>query len=131
MKLKDAREAYYEYTKKASEVARSLAFGGIALIWVFKTDVGGIPKVPDALLLPAALLATSLAFDLLQGVAGSVIWGVFHRLKERESELGENPEIDAPGWINLPTLFFFWGKLILVGSGFVLIIKFTLGKWLS
>lgn len=108
MKLKDAREAYYEYTKKASEVARSLAFGGIALIWVFKTDVGGIPKVPDALLLPAALLATSLAFDLLQGVAGSVIWGVFHRLKERESELGENPEIDAPGWINLPTLFFFW-----------------------
>lgn len=110
MKLKDAREAYYEYSKKASEVARSLAFAGIALIWVFKTDANGIPKVPDDLLLPTALLAASLAFDLLQGVAGSVIWGPFHRLKEREREPGDDPEIDAPAWINWPTLFFFWGK---------------------
>ncbi len=129
MKLKDAREAYYEYSRKASEVSRSLAFAGIALIWIFKEDVAGSPRVPAGLVLPSILLASSLAFDLLQGVVASLLWGGFHRFKERQIKPGEDPEFKAPRWINWPTLFCFWGKLILVGAGLYLIILFTLGKW--
>lgn len=45
MKLKDAREHYYFYSGKTSDLVRQLGLAGIAVIWLFKSDVQGIPKI--------------------------------------------------------------------------------------
>ena len=66
MKLSDYRNTYYEFSDKASNVGRKLAFAGIAIIWIFKIEGEGAPKIPEKLFTPSALLATALAFDLLQ-----------------------------------------------------------------
>ncbi len=131
MKLIQAREAYYQYTEKASDVARTLAFAGIALIWIFKVGDSGTPRIPHRLLPPTFLLAGSLVFDLLQYVVGSILWGAFHRIKERTIPKGNDPEFEAPAWMNWPGIILFYGKLILVAWGFLLLIRYTLKAWLE
>jgi len=39
MKLAQARGHYEYFSGKASDISRQLGFAGIALIWVFKTQV--------------------------------------------------------------------------------------------
>lgn len=89
MKLKDARDNYYFYTGKASELVRQLGLAGIAVIWLFKKEVAGVPKIPEELLLPLVLIVLGLALDLLQYVSASIIWGVFQRWKEKRVEEDE------------------------------------------
>lgn len=56
MKLKKIQEQYYLQTTRASDVARQLAFAGIAAIWVFKTDSStGPPCQPTCCPLPSHL----------------------------------------------------------------------------
>ena len=45
MKLKDAREIYYFYSGKTSDLVRQLGLAGIAVIWLFKYDVQGIAEL--------------------------------------------------------------------------------------
>ena len=113
MKLSDFRGDYYALSGKASDVARQLCFAGIALIWIFKPEKGGLLAVPVQLHTPAALFVVALAFDLLQYVLGSAIWGVFSRYHEWH---GKKPDdlLEAPGYFNWPANFCFWGKLTLV-----------------
>ncbi len=68
MTLKEAREAYYEHSGKASDVLRQLGVAGIGVIWVFKAEVHGAMVIPRPLLLPALLLVGGLFLDLLQHV---------------------------------------------------------------
>ena len=83
MKLEDARENYYYYSQKTSEIVRQLGFAGIAVIWVFKTEVEGKIVVPPELLSAGKLIVIGLGFDLLHYVAGTLAWGVFNGIKER------------------------------------------------
>ena len=84
MKLKDALDNYYFHSSKASDIVRQLGLAGIAIIWIFKHDVQGIPKIPHELLLPLELIVLGLTFDLLQYFVAAIIWSNFHRCKERE-----------------------------------------------
>jgi hypothetical protein len=84
MKLKDCREAYESSSGKASDLVRYLGFAGIALIWVFKMDRGGVPVLSSELYLPAALIAAGLTADLLQYVAHGVTYWVVFRCKEKD-----------------------------------------------
>lgn len=117
MNLADVRAAYYERTAKASDIARQLGFAGIAIIWVFKTEVAGSLTIPNELRLAGVLLVISLALDFLQYVYASSAWGIFHRFKENERDNKEargiafTDEFQAPDQINWPTLIFFWMKL--------------------
>lgn len=117
MNLADVRAAYYERTAKASDIARQLGFAGIAIIWVFKTEVAGSLTIPNELRLAGVLLVISLALDFLQYVYASSAWGIFHRFKENERDNQEargiafTDEFQAPDQINWPTLIFFWMKL--------------------
>ena len=56
MKLKDARDLYYFYSGKTSDLVRQLGLAAIAVIWIFKFEVGGTPKIPNDLGLPLALI---------------------------------------------------------------------------
>ncbi|MDP8217159.1 MAG: hypothetical protein P9M03_00325 [Candidatus Theseobacter exili] len=131
MKLSNYRETYYILSGKASDVARQLAFAGIALVWIFKQEARGIPEIPTNLILPSALLASALAFDLLQYIWASAIWGGFQKYHEKKrGEEEKDPDLIAPNWFNWPTLTFFWFKLVFVITAYFLIIKYILSCWL-
>ncbi|RJX32142.1 MAG: hypothetical protein C4516_05810 [Oxalobacter sp.] len=123
MNLKDYRETYYTYTAKASDISRQLSFAGIAFIWIFKTTSGGLLSVPTMLQLAGVLFALTLAADLLQYIYGSIFWGGFARYYEIK-ETKDDDELDAPTWANWPTLFFFWGKLLLLFSGYIFVVLY-------
>jgi hypothetical protein len=142
MKLADAYGYYVRHSTKASDVARQLALAGLAVVWIFKTDQGGgAYAVPHALLWPSVLMMGTLACDLLQYGAAAALWGGYNRLKERQlfeetktaktSGATNVPEAKdreflAPTWLNWPGLAFFWGKLVLVTVGYVLLLRFVI-----
>ena len=125
MKLSEAREAYYSYSGNASTVARQLAFAGIAVVWLFNTKVAGQPiALPHPLLQVAFLLVVTLAFDLLQYVSASLIWGAFARRHEKQIEphrRNDDPDVDAPAYLNWPAIACFWLKLasLLIAYGWL------------
>ena len=76
MKLKDARDYYAFASGKTSDLVRQLAFAGIAVIWIFKSDSpGGVIKLPGELLWPLGLIVIGLVADFLQYVAATICWG--------------------------------------------------------
>jgi hypothetical protein len=118
-KLSDYWENFETYTGKASDVARQLSFAGIAVVWLLRVENGSRSTVPDALFPALALFVLSLSFDLLQYVAGSIIWGSFCRYHEKRlAKPEDNPKLTGPRWINIPTNFFFIGKIILTGVAY-------------
>jgi hypothetical protein len=130
VKLQDARENYYTLSGKASDVARQLAFAGLALIWVFKTSQGaGLSLVPPPLFPPALMFAVTLALDLLQYVAAAMVWGIYHFVQERTRK--DEDEFDAPLLINVPALFFFWAKFLVLAGGYALIIGWLTRQWVA
>ena len=123
MDLDKFRDAYYDYTNKASDAARKLSFAGIAIIWVFRAGDGLASKLPEPLLWPILLFATALGSDLLQYVWGGLAWSIFCRMKEK----GHSPvdaDMNAPAWINWPTNVFYYLKIGLVVVGYAMMIAF-------
>jgi hypothetical protein len=129
MKLSDYKDTYDNFSSKASDVARSLSFAGIAVIWIFKIEDGDHIKIPVNLFCPLLFFALGLTFDLLHYSIGALIWGIFHRCKEKQvQDVKKNPDTDAPAWINYPTLTFFWGKIFSVIFGYYFLLRDILGK---
>ena len=127
MNLKDARENYYTFTGKLSDVNRQLCFAGIAVVWIVVVKDGEGNQLLR-LGFPSALwcFVLGLAFDLLHYFFASASWGIFHRLKERNGAT-ENTEIEAPAWINWMPGLFFWLKVILTVVGYWFLLKNILG----
>ncbi len=132
MKLSDYRETYYEFSGKASDVARQLAFAGIAIIWLFKVQQGDVPKIPNELVLPAITLSFTLAFDLFQYIAGTIVWGIFQWSKERQLEdLSQDPEIESSAKLKWPQFVFFILKLISLVLSYFFIIRYLSLIWMK
>ena len=111
MTRQEAREIYYKASSTLSQATRHLNLAGVAIIWIFKageSNAAGI-KFHAAFLWPLALFIVALGFDLLQYAYKSAAWAIFHTIKDRKKD----DTSDAPDAINWPTLFFFWGKVIL------------------
>jgi hypothetical protein len=128
--VESAREDYYYYTGKTSDIVRQLALAGVALIWLFRIDrETGIDVVPSQLRVPAILIVACLAADLLQYVWGSAAWGIYSRIKELQIQRREeDEEFWAPDWINRPTNTLFVVKILLMGWAYVLIGRFLLER---
>jgi hypothetical protein len=124
--LRHCRDAYYDYSRRTSDVARSLAFAGIAIIWVFRSNIPGETILPRDLAWPGILIVVSLGLDLIHYVTATVIWGVFSRRKEREG-VGD-AEFEAPRWINWPTNSLFAGKLLFLAGAYLLLIRYLWGR---
>ena len=134
MKLSTYVEWHDSYSAKTSELVRTIAFGGLAIIWVFQVSTGPDgPKVPSALIPPMLFLALTLLCDLLQYVAGTLVWKIYGRRKEVQlpDDADEDPEVgDHPVSILWFVDIFFWAKLGFVTLAYVDIIRFLYGKWL-
>jgi hypothetical protein len=125
MKLSKYRETYYEFSGKASDVARQLAFAGIALVWIFRIDSRPAPSLPRELLPPSCFLALALALDLLQYALAALIWGTFHRYHEKRlKDKRKDPELTAPPYFNWPAQICFLIKLVSVVIAYILIINY-------
>lgn len=83
MKISEARDFYYFYTGKTSEIVRQLALAGIAVVWIFKT---GQTQLPSELILPLNLIIGTLILDLLQYFVAATIWGLYSRYQEKVCE---------------------------------------------
>lgn len=127
MKLEDLRDNYKYYTEKTSDILRQLGFAGIAIIWVFKTDVNGKQVIPPELIPAARLIVISLGLDLLHYVAGTLIWGIYNRYKER-SGTKQGTEFKASPKLNWATLLFFWAKIIVMIFAYIEILRFLASK---
>jgi hypothetical protein len=118
------RADYETLTGLASDVSRKLGFAGIAVIWIFKTDVkAGIYAVPAALYLAGVAIVASLTFDLLQYAWGSIVWGIFWRTREKKG-LPADHKFSANPKLNWPALGFFWLKLLAMVIAYYFLLRF-------
>lgn len=129
MKLKDCRENYYFNSGKTSDIVRQLGFAGIAIIWLFKTEVAGLQIVPADLRIAVILIVLALLLDLLQYVSGTMIWGIYNRMKEKDGTT-ETEEFRAPSKINWLTIFFFWAKTAFMAIAYLQLFKFLAARFL-
>ncbi len=126
MKLQEYREAYYEFSERASDVARAAALGGLAIIWIFKTQIGEHPALPRALLWPTMLILAALGCDLLQYVAGALIWGIVFRHREsHQDDRDFNQDADHSAWLPVPIQVLFFMKFGLMVLSYVLLARFA------
>ncbi|MCF8078614.1 MAG: hypothetical protein K9K88_04955 [Desulfobacterales bacterium] len=117
MKLEDYKKKYMEFSKKASDISRQLAFAGIAILWIFKVTEKGIFRVPDELILPGLLFVITLALDLSQYLAGTIIWGALfhyqeHKNADKKAELSHSYFLPGIIW----TIFIL--KMIIISLGY-------------
>lgn len=127
MKLEKLRTEYQAASGSASDHTRKLDFAGIAVIWVFRVEADGVHSLHWFLLIPLCAFVASLACDLAQYVYCSLLWGILHRVKEKRGTK-EEEEFGISPYCNWPTLFFFWGKMILCLIGYPLLLLHIL--WL-
>ena len=127
MNLKECRETYYEYSKKASEVVRQFGLAGLAFIWILKEDTQGKIIVPADSIPAGFLIIVSLGFDLLHCIIPTAIWGILARRKEIQGFQNED-DFKVPIILNWPANFCFWGKIITMLWAYYILLSFVFSK---
>lgn len=122
--VEEIKEAYYSLTGKASDIVRQLGLAGIALIWVFKTDLGqGKWQVPKDLILPSILIFIALAMDLLQYLVGSGVWLSVLYTNNKENQK-DTDVIEVHRTITRPMEVLFWLKSAVMITAYVIILVY-------
>lgn len=121
MKLAEARKAYYDFSGKASDIARQLCFAALALVWLSAVQGAGGSGLGLDVTLVTGLVVASLLLDLLQYLYGSTAWGLLHRVK-RASGVREDQEFRVSAKINWPTNALFWLKLLPVFAAYLVLL---------
>lgn len=130
MKLSEYKKDYHEYSGKASDVVRTAAFSGIAVVWVFRDTAAGTPRLPEALVAPTLLFVVGIFLDVLQYVLSSLIWGVFYRVKEKSRKGAvKDLELSHPYWFTYPGWTCFVLKILCVLAGYVCLGVYLLNVW--
>jgi hypothetical protein len=118
------RTTFYEFSGKASDATRALAFAGIAFIWLFKKEtLAGQLSIPHDLIFPGILIVAALAADFLQYVVAAAIWYVYYRYLEWK---GITEAVDHSSWLELPITVLFCAKVVFIIWAYVLILRFLL-----
>ena len=127
MKLADCRNSYYYNSGKASDICRNLGLAGLALIWAFRVTSHGETIIPNTLRWAGVSLIVGLSFDFLQYVIGTIVWGVYHRFKEKCTN--EEQEFLAPAWINYPANTCFILKQVSIGIAYIFLLMSMFGSF--
>lgn len=124
MNVKSCWANFRFYTSKTSDIARQLAFAGIALIWIFKTEAPDKTVLLHPFLHNAGFfIVLGLVLDIAQYLAGSIIWHLFSRHKELE-ESDSSAEFRAPSCINIPMNALFYIKIVPIAIAYWYILRF-------
>lgn len=127
-KLESYKQDYYLFSEKLSNNCRSLAFAGIAIIWIFKQKDGDNFILPQRLWWVTVLIISSLSLDLLHYVYQTSLWGIFHRYHEKKDP---DPErmLSHSHRFNWPTLFFMWTKVACVVAAYIVLFLYLLTRF--
>lgn len=124
----DYKKDYEYFTGKASEISRSLAFAGIALIWIFRNiSNDGRIEIPCLLIAPLIFLVITLSLDLLQYIVGGLIWFIYYRFIEwqiNNNKISSNTDIKAPLILPLIIHLLYWSKLFSIIAAYILLLRF-------
>lgn len=112
--LKRLLEDYLERSSIASTLARSSAFAGIAIIWLFKQNVPDKIALPEELISPLIHLVIFLIIDFFHYFIGTIVGGITHRLKADSVDRGTLPEKDVefPGYYSTVNWIVWFIKMI-------------------
>ena len=124
MELKEYRKDYQYFSGKLGDNSRKLAFAGIAVVWIFKQGESGAYVIPPILKTAMLLFVSTLSFDLLQYIYQTTTWGIYHRYNERKFKGKEDIKLLAPYFLNWPSNFLFWSKVVCLVGGYFVILKF-------
>lgn len=121
------------FSTQASAANRTLALGGIAIIWAFKKPEKMDP-IPGLLNWPLLFLAIALALDLIQYFFGAVAWDNFYESKYKKWETGGFKDgvvddIIAPNKISGTIRWLFYFKLTSMVIAYILLIRFLIQKF--
>lgn len=129
MKIGDVKDAKNNYTSKTSDVVRQLAFAGIAVIWLVRTNTDkAVHPVPSELVPALALFSLALACDLLHYTVSSLIWSVYYRIKIGEN-LSECTPFEEPSWLPFPGWFFFTLKILILLAAWGWLAIYLINRW--
>ena len=120
LSIEEGYDTVDKASSTASELNRKLAFAGIALIWVFKTEGGGRQIVPAELFLPGMLIAICLALDMLQYIVKSELW----RIATKKAEGSKKTKFKVSSAIGITVDIFFWLKIATNVAAYVLLIRY-------
>lgn len=126
-KLSDYKEDYYFFTGKLSDINRQIAFAGLAIIWIFKKGENSDIQLDVELIKPAIFIVCALAFDIFQYIYQSITWSLFYTHYNRKHK-SEEYKIESPEYLNYPSWFFFFLKVILVLIAYWKIFEYLLTK---
>jgi hypothetical protein len=129
VKIKDFWDKFDIISGKSSDLVRQLAYAGVGVVWVFAVSKGPSTVIPAPLHAALFFIIICLICDLAQYVYASVAWYLFCRYHEEKLRIpAEDPDLDAPNSINVPTWIFFGLKIVFVGVAYFQIIKFMANK---
>jgi hypothetical protein len=134
-KLESYIERYEYFTGKSSEINRSLALGGIAIIWIFKTTtITGGSSIPNQLIIPLIWLVLTLGLDLLHYISGGVIWLGYYKYVQKKIDKDIttlDSEINPPSILPIILHIFYWGKITSTIIAYYLLIAFLYMKFIA
>jgi len=142
MKKETVLKTYKDDTTKVSEISRSLALAGIAVIWIFNKTVKDSHSIPDSLILPAILFIFALLCDLFQYLySGFAYYWLYHHGKTETNNQandpnktddiindGKNIKIKKPKFINIPKWLFYDLKVVSLFIGYFFLLGYL--RWL-
>jgi len=123
MRLDDCKKAYYEFSGRLSDNCRRLAFAGIAIVWIFRQGETPSYCLDSTLAWVSVFLVLSLSFDLFQYIYQTILWGWYHRYKEKRME-GKDESFLVPRWFNWTPVLFMFSKTVCVIIAYIMIFSF-------
>jgi hypothetical protein len=116
---------YKDYSQTTSDIARKIAFAGIAICWLFRDKNNDFPSL---VMIALVFLLLFFLSDLLQYLITALL--LRRWIRKEEIKMWENVGViegdyNKPTWIDTPTFSFFVSKLT-----FLIISFIFLGIWL-
>lgn len=130
MKLKEIRDDYEELSGKASDLNRKLIYSGIAIVWIFHSNIDSsnvhhnANVIPEELHLPLLLFCTSLGVELLQLLCSTIIWYFYYCCKRQGCSNEDDHEVNEPEWFNVIPWIAWFGKICLTIWAYIELAKF-------
>lgn len=123
MELEKYKERSYEYTAKASEIARSMMLAGIGIVWIIRTDKNGLTLSHPELLWPLMVMAITMFIDFAQYFLGGIIWIQFYRHYEKRGKNDKDDVTNEKLWRKNVLYMLYYAKFIGVIIAYILILR--------
>ena len=133
MNYKEAKEIYYVFTGKSSEIVRMLAFGDCAIVWLFrKGDILAFKWFWSFLPLCLSLLVDLLQYVYTAWKYSTLISKADEEIRKLKKQAIDNKmvlsqqaidtyQINIPRNINTLTRFLFYLKILVLFVGYITI----------